>query len=326
MASAQGVLGPIDTGDLGFTLMHEHVLVASWAMRRCFPDYVDEGELLERAERELRSAMERGVRSVVDLTPINLGRDARLLREVARRTGVQLIAATGFYWTEEPWMEAWPAEALVEYLVRDLERGMEDTEARAGIIKCATDRLGVTELNRKLLQVAARAHRATGAPISTHSSVANRSGLAQQDVFEEEGVDLRRVVIGHCGDTEDVDYLEAILKRGSTIGMDRFGIDILLPTEQRVDTIAKLCERGWEGQMVLSHDAACHIDWFPRAMIERTVPNWNYRHIPDDVIPALREQGVSEAQIRRMTVDNPRRVFEGQEPYPETARAGAEAP
>lgn len=319
MASAQGVLGPIATDELGFTLMHEHVLVASWAMRRSFPDYVDESWLLEHAEREVRSVMERGVRTMVDLTPINLGRDAKLLREVARRTGLQLIAATGFYWTEEPWMEAWPADHLVGYLRRDLERGMEDTDCRAGIIKCATDRYGVTELNRKLLQVAARAHRATGAPISTHSSVQNRSGLAQQDVFEEEGVDLSRVVIGHCGDTEDVGYLEEILRRGSTIGMDRFGIDLLLPTKQRVDTIAKLCERGWAGQMVLSHDAACHIDWFPRAMIEENVPNWNYRHIPDDVIPALREQGVSGGDVRRMTVENPRRIFERQEPYPEAA-------
>lgn len=319
MASAQGVLGPIEPGELGFTLMHEHVLVASWAMRRAFPDYVDEAALLEHAVREVEAAMERGVRSMVDLTPINLGRDAKLLREVARRTGLQLVAATGFYWTEEPWMEAWPPETLVGYLRRDLERGMEDTDSRAGIIKCATDRYGVTELNQKLLQVAARAHRATGAPISTHSSVRNRSGLEQQDVFEAEGVDLSRVVIGHCGDTEDVAYLERILERGSTIGMDRFGIDLLLPTPERVATIARLCERRWAEQMVLSHDAACHIDWFPRAMIEQAAPNWSYRHIPDDVIPALREAGVSESQIRQMTVENPRRLFERQEPYPEAA-------
>lgn len=315
MATVQGVQGPLDTAELGFTLMHEHVLVANWAMRRCFPDYLDEDWLVRHATAELRSAAERGVRTMVDLTPINLGRDIGLIRRVAEASGVQIIAATGFYWVEEPWMEAWDVEQLASWLIRDIEEGIEGTPIRAGVIKCATDRLGVTPLNEKLLQVAAHAHRRTGVPISTHSSVENRSGLAQQDVFERAGVDLSRVVIGHCGDTEDVAYLEAILRRGSTIGMDRFGIDIILPTKQRVDTIAELCRRGWARQLVLSHDAACHIDWFPRDMIERTVPHWNYRHIPDDVIPALRERGVSEEDLRSMTVDTPRRYFEAQGGY-----------
>jgi phosphotriesterase-related protein len=315
MAEIQGVLGPLDTSELGFTLMHEHVLVANQAMRRCFPDYVDEAWLVRHATEELRAAAERGVRSMVDLTPINLGRDAKLIRRVAEASGVQIVAATGFYWVEEPWMEAWQVEQLAAYLIRDIEEGMEGTNVRAGIIKCATDRLGVTPLNEKLLQVAAHAHRRTGVPISTHTSVENRSGLGQQEVFERAGVDLSRVVIGHCGDTEDLDYLEAILRRGSTIGMDRFGVDIILPTKQRVDTIVDLCRRGWAEQIVLSHDAACHIDWFPRDRIRRTVPNWHYRHIPDDVIPALRERGVSDEDLRRMTVDNPRRIFERQGSY-----------
>jgi phosphotriesterase-related protein len=199
--------------------------------------------------------------------------------------------------------------------VRDIERGIQGTPARAGVIKCATDHLGVTDLNRKLLQVAARAHRATGVPISTHTSVAHRTGLAQQDVFAEEGVDLGRVVIGHCGDSTDIAYLEEILGRGSFIGMDRFGVDIILGTPERVSTIAELCRRGWAEKMVLSHDACCHIDWFPRELIQQMAPRWTFRHIPDDVIPALRAEGVSDAQIRQMTVDNPRRVFERQGAY-----------
>lgn len=315
MATIQGVQGPLDTAELGFTLMHEHVLVASWAMRRCFPDYLDEEALVRHAAEALGAAVGRGVRSLVDLTPINLGRDIGLIRRVAEATGVQIVAATGFYWTEEPWMGAWEVETLASYLIRDIEEGIEGSASKAGIIKCATDRPGVTALNEKLLQVAAHAHRRTGVPISTHTSVENRSGLAQQDVFERAGVDLSRVVIGHCGDTEDLAYLEAILRRGSTIGMDRFGVDIILPTKQRVDTIVELCRRGWAGQMVLSHDAACHIDWFPRDMIERTVPNWNYLHICDEVMPALRERGVSQEDLETMTVRNPRRIFEQQGPY-----------
>lgn len=316
MAVVPGVLGPIDTGALGFTLMHEHVLIANWAMRQSFPDYVDVPALVERAAGELRTAREHGVDTIVDLTPINLGRDVHVLRAVAERSGMQIVAATGFYWNEEPWMEAWDHDALLRYLMRDLTEGIQGTSIRAGILKCATDRHGVTEANRKLLEVTARAHRRTGAPISTHTSAAHRTGLAQQHVFEAEGVDLSRVVIGHCGDSEDLDYLERVLRRGSTIGMDRFGVDVILPTAQRVKTIVELAKRGFAGQMVLSHDASCHIDWFPsRESLRRAVPNWNFLHIPDDVVPALREAGVAESAIRQMTVDNPRRIFERQGAY-----------
>ena len=178
-----------------------------------------------------------------------------------------------------------------------------------------TDHLGVTEINKKLLQIAARLHRATGVPISTHTDAHTRTGLAQQNAFEEEGVDLSRIVIGHCGDTEDADYLEEILKRGSFIGMDRFGLDVLLPMEKRVSVVAELCRRGYVDQMVLSHDANCYIDWFPKEMIQMMAPRWNFRHIPDDVIPALRKEGVTEEQIRTMMVTNPRRIFERQGTY-----------
>jgi phosphotriesterase-related protein len=315
MAMVNGVLGPLDSSELGFTLMHEHILVANWAMRQAFATWLDRDAQVAHAVEEARAAKARGVRTLVDLTPINLGRDIDVIREVAEKAEVQVIAATGFYWTEEPWLAGWEADRLVEFLVRDITHGIQGTNARAGIIKAATDRLGVTELNRKLLQVAARLHRATGVPISTHTDVHTHTGLAQQDVFAEEGVDLRRVVIGHCGDTEDVGHLEQILRRGSFIGLDRFGLDFMLPMEKRVSVTAELCRRGWVDQLVLSHDACCHIDWLPVETRRQMAPRWHFRHIPDDVIPALRREGVSDEQIRTMTVDNPRRVFERQGAY-----------
>jgi phosphotriesterase-related protein len=315
MARVETVLGPIDSAALGFTLMHEHVMIANWSMRRAFADWVDVEAHVEYAAGEVRSALERGVRTIVDLTPINLGRDIDVIRRVAERSGAQIVAATGLYWTEELWIGGWEADALADFFVRDIERGIQGTTARAGIIKCATDHLGVTDLNRKLLQATARAHRRTGVPISTHTSVAHRTGLAQQDVFEAEGVDLSRVVIGHCGDSADLAYLEAILRRGSTIGMDRFGLNQMLPFEQRVATIAELVRRGFAERMVLSHDACCHIDLIPGGRAGHLLPQWNFRHIPDDVIPALRKAGVPDAAIRTMTVDNPRRIFERQGSY-----------
>jgi len=315
MATIPGALGPIDTAELGFTLMHEHILIANPAMRKAFPDWIDPEAHVEKATAEVLAAKERGVRTIVDLTPINLGRDLDIIRAVAERAEMQIVVATGLYWAEEPWLAAWPPDALVDWLARDLEEGVEGSDVRAGIIKCATDHLGVTDINEKLLQVAARLHRRSGAPISTHTSVEHGVGPKQQDVFEREGVDLSRVVIGHCGDSQDVAYLESILRRGSFIGMDRFGVDMILPTKQRVDTIVELCKRGWAERMVLSHDACCHIDWFPGVDVAQLAPRWNFRHIPDDVIPALREAGVSDAEIDTMTVANPRRIFEQQGGY-----------
>jgi phosphotriesterase-related protein len=315
MATIHGVLGEIDTADLGFTLMHEHVLVANWAMRQARPDWVDRGAVVDRAVAEARAAKALGVRTLVDLTPINLGRDIAVIREVAEKAEIQIVAATGFYWTEEPWYQGWEVDRLVDFLLPDLTRGIQGTSARAGIIKAATDHPGVTDLNRKLLQTAARLHRATGVPISTHTDVHSHTGLAQQDVFEAEGVDLGRVVIGHCGDTEDVEHLERILARGSFIGMDRFGLDLLLPMEKRVSVIAALCRQGWVDRLVLAHDACCHIDWFPAEMVAQMAPRWRFRHIPEDVLPALRREGVTEEQIRTMTVENPRRIFERQGAY-----------
>jgi len=209
-------------------------------------------------------------------------------------------------------------DGMVEHMIKDLTDGydgFEGTGVKAGIIKCAADEAGIDPHVEKILRAAARAHRATGVPISTHTHAASQVGLKQQDIFEQEGVDLSRVVIGHSGDSDDIEYLRRLMDRGSYIGMDRFGLDMLLPTDKRVATIARLCQMGHAEKMVLSHDAACYFDWFDAALLQQTVPNWHYNFIPDHVIPALRQAGVSEEQIRIMTVDNPRRIFERQGAY-----------
>ena len=133
-------------------------------------------------------------------------------------------------------------------------------------------------------------------------------------MFREEGVDLSRVVIGHSGDSTDLDYLKELMDAGSFIGMDRFGIHVISPFEDRVNTVVALCEQGYAGQMVLSHDAFCCQNWFP-PMIDQFAPQWKMTHIHDDVLPALRERGVSEEQIEQMLVANPKRVFDVQGAY-----------
>jgi phosphotriesterase-related protein len=122
-------------------------------------------------------------------------------------------------------------------------------------------------------------------------------------------------VIGHSGDSTDIGYLEELIAAGSYIGMDRFGVDVYLDTEQRVNTVATMCERGHADKMVLSHDASCYMDWLPEEMVPVVMPNWHYLHIHNDVIPALKQRGVTGEQLTTMLVDNPRKIFEAQGGY-----------
>ncbi|MEX2245197.1 MAG: phosphotriesterase-related protein [Dehalococcoidia bacterium] len=317
MPQVHTVTGPVDSATLGFTLMHEHVYVLSEGVVTNFPHLWDREARIAQAAEALAEAKAHGVSTIVDLTVLGLGRDVALVREAAKRSGMQIIAATGLYTYDElpHYFQSRSAEHMADLFVYDIEEGIQETDIRAAILKCATDEKGVTPGVEKVLHAVAQAHRRTGVPISTHTHAATQQGLRQQDIFEQEGVDLRRVIIGHSGDTEDTDYLEKLTARGSSIGMDRFGIDTFMPTEKRVATIARLCQRGHAGRMVLSHDASCYIDWFDPDLIRQFAPRWSLLHIPDDVVPALRAGGVTEEQIRAMTVDNPRRIFEAQGAY-----------
>jgi phosphotriesterase-related protein len=316
MPTVNTVSGPIDTADLGFTLMHEHIIVESPGVKENFPILDRKAEIAKAADK-LKDVMARGVKTLVDLTPGDW-RDIPLVKEVVAQSQMQVIVATGIYWEVPQHFRATTGRSvdyIADLFIRDIREGIMDTGVRAGIIKCATDEPGVTPDVERILQAAARAHRATGVPISTHTHPASEVGLKQQDVFESEGVDLSRVVIGHSGDSEDIVYLRKLCDRGSYIGMDRFGIDVFLPTANRVATIAKMCELGYAEKMVLSHDASCYFGWVDPPLREKLVPNWHFNHIPDDVIPALKVAGVSEAQVQTMTVDNPRRIFERQGSY-----------
>jgi phosphotriesterase-related protein len=316
MPAVNTVSGPVDTSDLGFTLMHEHILVQSPGVKENLP-VMDRGTEIERAAEKLKDVMSRGVKTLVDLTPADW-RDIPFVKEVVSRSGMQVIVATGVYWEVPHYFQTLgqrTPEHFADLFARDITEGIMATGVKAAIIKCATDEPGMTPDVERILRASAKAHRVTGVPISTHTHAASRVGLKQQDVFESEGVDLSRTVIGHSGDSEDIDYLTTLMHRGSYIGMDRFGLDQFLPQEKRVATIVRLCEMGYTEKMVLSHDASCYFDWAPQELIPQVVPNWHFNYIPDAVIPDLLKAGVTEDQVRTMTVENPRRIFERQGSY-----------
>ena len=325
MSQIETVRGPIETSQLGWTLMHEHVFVLSTEIKENFPeDWGDEEQRVADAVERLRNLKKAGVDTIVDLTVIGLGRYIPRIQRIAEAADINIVAATGIYTYNEvphyyhfrgPGTLFEGPELMVEMFVRDITEGIAGTGVKAAILKCATDEPGVTAGVERVLRAVAKAHRLTGVPISTHTDAASRRGLEQQRIFSEEGVDLSRVVIGHSGDSTDIGYLEEIIANGSYIGMDRFGIEVILPFEERVQTVATMCKLGHADKMVLSHDAACHNDWLDDDALAQLTPRWNYLHITNDVLPALREQGVTEDQIEQMMVRNVRQIFENQGAY-----------
>ncbi|MFY9490756.1 MAG: phosphotriesterase-related protein [Mycobacterium sp.] len=311
--------GPVATADLGVTLMHEHVFVLSPEIIANYPEgWGDEQAREDAAVEKLNALKAIGVDTIVDPTVIGLGRYIPRIQRIAERTALRIIVATGLYTYNDvplyfhftgPGTAISGPEAMVEMFVRDITEGIAGTGVRAAILKCATDEPGVTAGVERVLRAVAQAHRATGVPITTHTHAHSRRGLDQQRIFAQEGVDLNRVVIGHSGDSTDVDYLEELIAAGSYLGMDRFGLDNILGFEDRVNIVARMCERGHADRMVLAHDASCYIDWLPEAALPVVLPNWHYLHIHNDVLPALRKRGVTEEQITTMLVDNPRAIF-----------------
>jgi phosphotriesterase-related protein len=305
--------------------MHEHVFIMSPDITANYPEvWGDEAKREADAITRLNELKSNGVDSIVDLTVIGMGRYIPRIARIAAATEINIVVATGVYTYNDvpmffhftgPGGVLGDVEPMVDMFVRDIETGIADTGIKAAILKCATDEPGVTPGVERVLRAVAKAHRQTGVPISTHTHAATRRGLEQQRIFAEEGVDLTRVVIGHSGDTTDLAYLEELIGNGSYIGMDRFGVDMYLGFEDRVNTVATMCERGHAGKMVLSHDAACFIDWLPEELVPVALPNWHYLHIHHDVIPALKDRGVTDEQLRAMLVDNPRRIFENQGGY-----------
>jgi phosphotriesterase-related protein len=198
--------------------------------------------------------------------------------------------------------------------VRDIEHGIADTGVRAGLLKCAVDHQGLTPGVERVLRAVATAHRRTGTPITVHTHPGSRQGTSAAEILRAEGVDPRRVVLGHSGDSTDIAYLSELADAGFLLGMDRFGIYLETSFEERAGTVVEMCRRGYAESMVLSHDAACYYDAVPPELAPM-FPAWHYTHIHEEVLPYFRQEGVTDEQIETMLVVNPRRYFENTGAY-----------
>src|SRR6516164_2012487 len=323
MSQVNTVRGPVEPAALGLTLMHEHIFVLSPEIEKTVDEW-DEEVQQARAVAKLRELRDHGIETLVDLTVVGLGRYIPRIATIAEQVPeINVVVATGVYTYNEvpmyfhfrgPGTILGGPEPMVDLFVREIRDGIADTGVRAGILKCATDRPGMTPGVERVLRAVAQAHRETGVPITTHTPTPPEPwGLEQQRIFRDEGVDLSRVVIGHSGGTVNTDYHLALIDNGSYLGFDHFGIPGIT-LEERVDSVARLCKRGYAGRIVLSHDAMCFVDWFPRAVMDAS-HDWHWTYISDEVLPAMRAAASAESDITTMLIDNPRTILSGGPPY-----------
>ncbi len=316
--------GPVDTADLGVTLMHEHVFVLTADVQQNYPgEWGSEEERIADAVARLQRAYDAGARTIVDPTVVGLGRYVPRIERIARQVPINIVVATGLYtYDEVPFHFRYRGPALngivgaevpdpmVDMFVGDIRDGIAGTSVKAGMLKCAVDAKGMTPGVERVMRAVAKAHLETGAPITVHTHPTTRTGLEVKRVLcDEEGVDPRRVVLGHSGDTTDADHLAELADAGFVLGMDRFGIYLETTMEARADVVVEMCRRGYADSMVLSQDASCFFDWADPDVMA-FLPQWHYTHLFEDVFPYVLERGVTQEQLDTMLVDVPRRFFE----------------
>jgi len=312
MPTVETVLGPIDDTALGFTLSHEHVLVAVGEDNHHYPWLFDWERTRANTVRELAEAKAGGVDTIIDLTTPDLGRDVEFVRDVARDSGVNIVAATGI-WRDVP-RSFWERgiDRIADIFVREIEVGIGETGIKAGVVKVANDAEGVTPEAERVLRGAARALKRTGCPISTHQWAPTKVGARQVEIFLDEGAPMDRICIGHSADTTDVTYLESLLETGVYLSMDRYpGAEGRPDWRQRNATVKALVDRGWAHRLMLGHDyAPAPVSARHRSDAAASDPT-RYLFLSTVALPALRDAGVNAEIIDLMMREVPRRFLTG---------------
>ena len=302
------VSGPIPPDRVGFTLPHEHTGIHLWHVRDRW-DYWELTPDEEAIGEELRDFRRRGGSTLVDLTLPGVGRDPDRLRRIATRTQVQVVMGAGWYresyYPPEALVDRRSVDDLAAELIAEFRDGVGATGVHPGILgEIGTDKPWLSALEERVHRAVARASRETGMAISTHA-VMSPVGLAQLRVFEEEGVDPARVVIGHADSYPVLDHYLAILDRGANLEFDFIGHRFASEeaAEPRlVQLIVELLERGYGGQLLLSQDV-CHNSQL------KANGGSGFTYLQQHFLPTLRTAAVGEGELAQMTAENPRRIL-----------------
>lgn len=300
------VRGPIAPESLGITLIHEHVIADIFRHSGNPDNILDDPDL---AVEELQFFKRAGGNAIVDVTPIEVGRAPVMLREVAERTGLHIIMGTGFYVDAvyPPCVRECTTRELAEMMIKDITEGADDGGVKAGIIgEIGSGRYFMSPAEERVFRAAARAQKATGAPITTHAMWG--PGLQQLEILREEGVDPQRVIIGHVDGLwhrnieVDLDYQMAIADQGAYIEYDTVSWEQFCPDRRRAEMIARMIERGYLSQILISSDTC-------RRSHYHACEGRGYDGLLVRFVPLLREFGVSKEAIHTILVENPARVL-----------------
>jgi phosphotriesterase-related protein len=296
------VRGPIASASLGTALHHEHVVCRPLDVGADDPDLLLDDPARSLAEME--EAHRAGLRAIVDMTPVDYGRDVAALRWIAERTRVHVIAITGHHKHKHaaPYVGEETVDAIASRNVRELTEGIDGTGIRAGVIKAGTSLNEITPVEERVLRAAARAHLATGAPISTHTDRGTMA-LEQLAILRREGVDPARVLVGHLDFALDEAYLRRVLATGAFVSFDQISKAKYASDEARAAMVKTLVDAGYAGQLLLSGDLA-------RRSYLTTYgggPGWAY--LVERFPIRLLDAGLDEPAIRRLYVDNPARAL-----------------
>lgn len=317
------VLGPMPAEKLGTTLVHEHFAFAypGWfADATMYPE--DWKAAYKTGLEVIKAAKAAGIKTIVDATPNDTGgRNPALYKNLAKKTGMNIICSTGLYTDHEGSPAYWKtrviwgtdiAQLISEMFIREITVGIGKTGVKAGVIKVGSSP-EMSKYEQAVHKAAVIAQKATGVPIITHTE-GPKGGVEQAEFLIQEGADPKKVVIGHVSNSRDVEYHKAILAKGVYIAFDRIGLDIITPTDVIVKNIATLCKEGFANRILLSHDTVNYWLGRPIAVPDKYLKafeNWRIDHISKNVIPLLKAEGVTDEQIKTMMVENPKNVFLG---------------
>ena len=309
MSAVQTIRGQVDSASLGWTLSHEH-LTGGGAGMQSFPWIYDEDDAVKANVEALRRAKDAGITGLIDMTPFDLGRQVSLFEKVAEAdTGVNIVCATGVYRWVPMYLIRRPIDDVAAHFVSELQDGIQGSAIKAGIIKLAWDQeyrlndgpegFTVRSGLERTARAAARAAKAAGVPISCHTLAADELGTPLLDIFEDEGLDLRAVTIGHSNDSRDLSYLLRIAARGATIGLDRyFRASGEAELARRAEIALELAKAGHAEQVSLGHDASPYYTFAARPADADFSDCW--LTIPEVEIPWLRDHGATDDQIDAM--------------------------
>ncbi len=310
MVKVNTVLGEISADRLGETLCHEHVVCVNPSFCNTFGNkWFPKEQVLERAIKLFQQVrVECGVQTIIDATPIDLGRDIELMKEVSKKSGVNIIVSSGVYCNEEDFLQGKKMEKLARFFIDECKIGINRSDVKPSILKCATGKKGVTPTNETLLSAMAIAQKETGLPLYCHNEHLLKTPYQQMKIFEKFKIDLQKVVIGHCNHSCDIEYLIDMLQNGVYLGFDR-----VFPTNylMQAQTIADLIEMGYEDKILLSHDFFAYYDFGDTDLVKQKGCDRDFTTVHKKLIPTLESLGIKKKQIKKLTIDNPKKVLTG---------------